>query len=318
MGYYKTSTEWDETPYGGFYTQEDVKDIVAYAAARQITVIPEIEMPGHAVAALTSYPWLGCTGGPYEVRQIWGISKETFCLGKESTYEFLEDVLDEVCELFPSEYIHIGGDEAPRDSWKACPLCQAKMKEEGLSSEAELQSYQLRRIESYLNAKGRKVIGWDEILEGGVTPSATIMSWRGPKGGIAAAKQGNDVVMTPNSHFYLDYYQTAGRAENGEPLAIGGNLPLRKCYSFDPFDQLTEEERTHIKGVQANTWCEYIHTMDHVEHMDLPRFAALSEVCWCSERGDYDSFLSRVETSLVPLYEYKGYVYAPYAFKGIE
>ncbi len=317
-GYYKTSTTWDENPYGGYYTQEEVKDIVAYAAARQITVIPEIEMPGHAVAALASYPWLGCTGGPYEVRQIWGISKETFCLGKESTYEFLQDVLDEVCELFPSEYIHIGGDEAPRDSWMACPICQAKMKEEGLANEAELQSYQLKRIEAYLNAKGRKVIGWDEILEGGVTESATIMSWRGPKGGIAAAKQGNDVVMTPNSYFYLDYYQTKGRAENGEPLAIGGYVPLSKCYAFDPYDQLTEEEQAHIKGVQANTWCEYIKTMDHVQHMELPRFAALSEVCWSEERDSYENFVARVEKSLVPLYEYKGYVYANYAFNGIE
>ncbi|MCQ2116114.1 MAG: beta-N-acetylhexosaminidase [Bacteroidales bacterium] len=318
IGLYKTSKEFDENPYGGYYTQKQIKDIVAYAADRQITIIPEIEMPGHAVAALASYPYLGCTGGPYEVRQIWGISKETFCLGKESTYEFLQDVLDEVCELFPSEYIHIGGDEAPRDAWKACPVCQAKMKAEGLKNEAELQSYQLKRIEAYLNSKGRKVIGWDEILEGGVTPSATIMSWRGPKGGIAAAKQGNDVVMTPNSYFYLDYYQTKEREANGEPLAIGGHVNLRKCYAFDPYDQLTAEEGAHIKGVQANTWCEYICTMDHVEHMDLPRFAALSEVCWSESRGDYDEFVKRVQASLVPLYEYKGYVYAPYAFKGIE
>ena len=316
--YFDKEKGYDGRPYGGFYTQDEIRDIVAYATARQITVIPEIEMPGHAVAALACYPELGCTGGPYEVRTTWGISEDVFCLGKESTFEFLQNVLDEVCELFPGEYIHIGGDEAPRLRWKSCPHCQAKMKELGLTSEAQLQSYQLQRIESYLNAKGRKVIGWDEILEGGVTPSATVMSWRGPKGGIAAAKLGNGVVMAPNSHFYLDYYQTGDHAANGEPLAIGGHLPLSKCYSFDPYDKLNEREKACIKGIQANTWCEYIGTMDHVQHMDLPRFAALSEVSWSEVRDSYANFVSRVAAALVPVYEYRGFIYSDYAFRGLE
>ena len=316
--YFDKESGYDNQPYGGFYTQDDIREIVAYATERQITVIPEIEMPGHAVAALASYPWLGCTGGPYEVRRTWGISEDVFCLGKDSTFGFLQDVLDEVCALFPGEYIHIGGDEAPRLRWKSCPHCQAKMKELGLDNEAQLQSYQLQRIETYLNARGRKVIGWDEILEGGVTPSATVMSWRGPKGGIAAAKLGNGVVMAPNSHFYLDYYQTKDHEANGEPLAIGGHLPLSKCYSFEPYDKLNESEKACIKGIQANTWCEYIAGMDHVQHMDLPRFAALCEVAWSETRDSYDNFVRRVGEALVPVYEYRGYVYSDYAFKGIE
>lgn len=312
------STGYDGTPYGGYYTQDQVREIVRYAAERQITVIPEIEMPGHAVAALASYPWLGCTGKDYTVRTDWGISKDVFCIGRESTFEFLENVLDEVCELFPSEYIHIGGDEAPSVRWTTCPDCQKRMKEEGLTAERELQGYLLKRIESYLNAKGKKIIGWDEILEGGVTRTATVMSWRGPQGGITAAKQGNNVIMSPNNYFYLDYYQTAAPKENGEPLGIGGYVPLSKCYSFDPYDQLDEETRQHIKGIQANTWTEYIKTFDHVQFMDLPRFAALSEVSWSESKDSYDEFLSRVTASMKPLYEYFGFIYAPYAFNGVR
>jgi len=309
---------YDGTPYGGFYTQKEIKEIVAYAAARQITVIPEIEMPGHAVAALTSYPWLGCTGKDYKVRTTWGISEDVFCIGKESTFEFLENVLDEVCELFPGEYIHIGGDEAPSVKWETCPECRKRMKEEGLTKARELQGYLLKRIETYLNSKGKKIIGWDEILEGGVTQTATVMSWRGPQGGITAAKQGNCVVMSPNNYFYLDYYQTADPKKNGEPLGIGGYVSLEKCWSFDPYDQLDEHTKKYIKGIQANTWTEYIKTFDHVQFMDLPRFAALSEVAWSEKKGSYEDFLQRVSNSLKPVYEYYGFIYAPYAFNGIQ
>ena len=311
---------FDSTPYGEgcFYSKEDVKDVLEYASARQITVIPEIEMPGHAVAALASYPWLGCTGGPYEVWTNWGISDEVFCIGKETTFGFLENVLDEVCDMFPSEYIHIGGDECPSVRWESCPDCQKLMKEENLETERQLQGYLLHRIEQHLNARGRKIIGWDEILEGGVTPTATVMSWRGPQGGIDAAKRGNDVVMTPNNYFYLDYYQTADPKANGEPLAIGGYVSLEKCYSFDPYDRLDDNTKKHIKGIQANTWTEYIASFDHLQHMDLPRFSALSEVSWSVSQTSYEDFLARVTVSMKPMYEYFGYIYAPYVFQGIN
>lgn len=311
---------YDGTPYGDglYYTQKEIKDIVRYAADRQITVIPEIEMPGHAVAALASYPWLGCVGKDYEVRTTWGISDDVFCIGKESTFGFLEDVLDEVAELFPSEYIHIGGDECPSVRWESCPDCQRRIREEGLAGERQLQGYLLNRIEKYLNAKGKKIVGWDEILEGGVTPTATVMSWRGPEGGITAAKQGNHVLMTPNNYFYLDYYQTADPEKNNEPLGIGGYVSLEKCYSFDPYDRLDENTRKYIRGIQANTWTEYICSFDHVQHMDLPRFTALSEVAWSERKSDYTEFLSRVTASMKPLYEYFGFIYAPYVFEGIK
>ena len=307
--------KFDGTPYGGYFTKEQVRDVVAYAAARHITVIPEIEMPGHAVAALTAYPYLGCRGEGYEVWTVWGISKDVFCIGKESTFEFLEDVLDEVCELFPGEYIHIGGDEAPHVRWETCPHCQARMKAEGLSEARQLQGYMLKRIEAYLAGKGKKIIGWDEVLEAGVTPTATVMSWRGPKGGIKAAQQGNDVVMAPNSYFYLDYYQTEDPAENGEPLAIGGFVSLEKCYSFDPFDQLDEETSKHIKGVQANLWTEYIADFGHAQTMLLPRYSALSEVDWSEEKTSYEEFRTRVEDVMLPMYDLLGYKYARYAFE---
>ena len=321
VGHYNDAgAGYDGIPYGEgcYYTRKDIEDVLAYASARQITVVPEIEMPGHAVAALAGYPWLGCTGGPYEVRTTWGISDDVFCIGKETTFEFLEGVLDEVCSLFPGEYIHVGGDECPAIRWKSCPDCQALMKKEGFSEERQLQGYLLHRIEKYLNSKGKKLIGWDEILEGGVTPTATVMSWRGPQGGINAAKQGNDVVMAPNNFFYLDYYQTASPSANGEPLGIGGYVPLEKCWSFDPYDQLDDDTRKHIKGIQANTWTEYISSFDHVQHMDLPRFSALAEVSWSETRTSYDDFLSRVTSSMKPLYEYFGIIYAPYVFKGVK
>ena len=314
IGHHHTSSEYDKTPHGGYYTQKQIREIVKYAADRYITVIPEIELPGHAVAALTSYPWLGCKGEGYEVRRRWGISKEVFCPGKETTFEFLQNVLDEVCDLFPGEYIHIGGDEAPRDSWKTCPHCQKRMKELGLEKEAQLQSYLVARIEKYLTAKGRKIIGWDEILEGGVTPTATVMSWRGAEGGIAAAKQGNDAIMVPYQYLYLDYSQTRDQAVYGEPLAIDSGLTLEKCYSFDPFAGLNEEERAHIKGVQANLWTEYIADFGHVQHMLLPRLSAAAEIAWSSEKTDIDTLRRRIRDFMLPLYKARGYRYATYEF----
>ena len=313
-GEYDENCKFDETPYGGYYTQDEIRDIVAYAAERQITIIPEIEMPGHAVAALASYPWLGCRGEGYEVWTSWGVNKDIFCVGKETTFEFLQNVLDEVCDLFPGEYIHIGGDEAPRDSWKTCPHCQKRMKELGLEKEAQLQSYLVARIEKYLNAKGRKIIGWDEILEGGVTPTATVMSWRGAEGGIAAAKQGNDAIMVPYQYLYLDYSQTRDQAVYGEPLAIDSGLTLEKCYSFDPFAGLNEEERAHIKGVQANLWTEYIADFGHVQHMLLPRLSAAAEIAWSSEKTDIDTLRRRIRDFMLPLYKARGYRYATYEF----
>ena len=320
VGHYG-SNQYDGTPYGGFYTQDEMRDVVAYAAERFITVVPEIEMPGHASAALASYPELGCRGKdyPYKVQTTWGVFPEVFCAGNPETVTFLEKVLDEICDIFPSEYIHIGGDEAPREEWEKCPKCQALMKEMGFTREAELQSYLITTVEKYLAEKGRKIIGWDEILDGGVSQSATVMSWRGAKGGIAAAKMGNDVIMTPNSYFYFDYYQTADPQANDEPLAIGGYLPLSKCYAFDPYDQLNDDEKAHIKGIQANMWTEYVATFDHVQHMELPRMAALAEVAWSLDnRTEYDNFLHSVETGLRPIYDRNGYKYADYAFKGIE
>lgn len=302
--------------YGGYYTQDEMRAVVAYAAERYMTVIPEIEMPGHSLAALTAYPELGCRGEGYEVTEKWGVFDDVLCIGKEETFSFLEGVLDEICEIFPSEYIHIGGDEAPRTRWKACPECQRRMKEEGLSSEAELQSYLVRRIEKYLQSKGRRIIGWDEILEGGVTPSATVMSWQGTKGGIKAAKLGNDVVMSPYTYFYLDYYQTLVPGDEPEGTSYPTYLPLRKCYSFDPFDSLDAEQSSHIKGIQANVWTEHMYTISDVEHMALPRLAAMAEVAWgTSRRTAYKDFVERCRRALLPLYEAQGYNYADYAFR---
>ena len=313
IGHHHTSSEYDKTPHGGYYTQKQIREIVKYAADRYVTVIPEIELPGHAVAALTSYPWLGCKGEGYEVRRRWGISKEVFCPGKETTFEFLQNVFAEVLELFPSEFIHIGGDECPKDSWKQCPLCQERIRTEGLKDEFELQSYTVRRMEKWLREHGRKIIGWDEILEGGVSPTATVMSWRGSKGGIAAAKAGNHVIMAPNVHCYLDYYQT--KTPTKEPMAIGGYVPMRKVYELDPYDQLTPGERTYILGVQGNLWTEYIATFPHLKHMLLPRLAAIAEVGWSYDRKDFDDFKHRMN-SLRKCYDAAGLNYATYFFEG--
>ncbi|MEZ4806907.1 MAG: beta-N-acetylhexosaminidase [Flavobacteriales bacterium] len=250
--------EFDTVRYGGYYTQDEIREVVAYAAARHINVVPEIEMPGHALAALAAYPQVGCTGGPYAVNRGWGVFEDVFCAGNDSTFSLLEDVLTEVMELFPSPYIHIGGDECPKERWKECPKCQARMKAEGLKDEHELQSWFIQRIERFVNAKGRKIIGWDEILEGGLAPNAAVMSWRGTEGGVAAAKSGHYAVMSPGSHCYFDHYQ--GDPAN-EPLAFGGYTTVQKVYSYEPIPaELNAEEAKYILGAQGNLWTEYILT----------------------------------------------------------
>jgi N-acetyl-beta-hexosaminidase len=267
----------DGIPYCGHYTQEEIREVVAYARDRFITVIPEIEMPGHSVAALAAYPELACTPGPFQVHTVWGVTRDIFCPSEE-TFTFLEAVLEEVMELFPSPYIHIGGDEAPKDRWRESELAQEVIRREGLADEEELQSWFIRRMEAFLNANGRKLVGWDEILEGGLAPNATVMSWRGTAGGIEAARAGHDVVMTPNSHVYFDYYQGDSLQE---PLAIGGFSPLERVYAFEPVpEELSPAEARHVLGGQANLWTEYIKTPEHAEYMLLPRMLALAEVVW--------------------------------------
>lgn len=303
-GEYDENTPFDTIPHGGFYTKEQIREIVDYAAARFITVIPEIEFPGHAVAALASYPWLSCTGEQYEVRQSWDIDDRVFCPGKETTFEFLEGVLEEVIEMFPSEYIHIGGDECPDKFWQKCPHCAQRMKEEGLKTYRQLQGYGIARIEKFLEQYGKHMIGWDEILEAGVTPNSIVMSWRGVEGGLKAARQGNRAIMAPSTYCYFDYYQSEDR-EN-EPLAWGGFLPLEKVYSFNPVEGLTESETEYILGVQANLWTEYIPDISQAQYMLLPRLAALSEVAWCVDKGEYEDFLERLP-ALEALYDAFGY-----------
>jgi hexosaminidase len=289
-----SETPWvyDGTRYGGYYTQDDVREVVEYAGRLHINVLPEIEMPGHAVAALRSYPGLSCTGGPVPQFNRWGVSEDVFCAGKEETFELLTGVLEEVAELFPYEYIHIGGDECPKVRWKECPLCQKRIAENNLKDEHELQSYFVKRIESYLATKGKKIIGWDEILDGGIADNAAVMSWRGHEGGIRAANMGHDVVMTPHSFVYLDYYQS----EYNEPLAIGGMLDMEKVYSIDIIPpEITEDKRKHIIGAQSNVWTEYMADGKHVEYMVFPRLGALAEALWTPRgRLDYDDFVRRM------------------------
>ena len=312
---------YDGIPYGEgcWFSQEQVKEIIAYAAAKGIDIIPEIDLPGHMLAALAAYPELGCTGGPYEVWGRWGIAAEVLCAGNEQTMIFLENVLDEIADLFPCEYIHIGGDECPKVCWEKCPKCQAKIKELGLKDTEEfkaehyLQSYVMTRMTNFLEKKGKKIIGWDEILEGEVADNAVVMSWRGTAGGIKAAQMGHDAIMTPNSFYYLDYYQSLDTEK--EPLAIGGYLPVETCYSYEPYtEEMTAEERAHILGVQANLWTEYIATNEHLEYMLLPRMAALSEVQWCQpENKSWKRFLESAD-DFCAIYDVAGYNYGKHIF----
>lgn len=301
-------TEKDGSRYGGFYTQDEIKEVVAYAKELHITIIPEIEMPGHSRAALAAYPELSCTGKKQEIPNNWGVFKDIYCAGNDKTFEFIEDVLDEIIDLFPGSYIHIGGDEAPKDRWEECDKCQARMKKEGLENEHELQSYFIKRIDAYLTSKGKKLMGWDEILEGGLAKNATVMSWRGMSGGIAAARQGNQVVMTPGTHCYFDHYQ-ADRAF--EPKAIGGYTSLKKVYEFEPVpEDLFTEQKSLIIGAQGNVWTEYMHTTDYVEYMILPRMLALSEVLWGKEDSkNWSAFQERLQDHF-SLFEKKGYRYS--------
>ena len=303
--------EYDGEPYGGFYTQEEIRAIVDYAAKRQITIIPEIEMPGHSLAALASYPQLACTPGPFEVATRWGVFNDIYCT-KEETFEFLENVLLEVMGMFPSKYIHIGGDEAPKARWKKCQTCQATIKREGLKDEHELQSYFIRRMEKFLNSHGRSIIGWDEILEGGLAPNATVMSWRGTEGGIAAAQQGHNAIMTPGSHCYFDHYQANPEFQ---PLAIGGYTPLKKVYHYEPIpEELSSAVAQYILGAQANVWTEYIASPEEVEYMILPRMAALAEVNWAQlETKNWPDFQRRINHHY-KYYDAKAYNYCPGSF----
>ncbi len=304
---------FDGKPHGGFYTQEEIKEVVAYAKERYVTVVPEIEMPGHAQAAIAAYPELGVTGKPVEVVTKWGVFPDIFN-AEDKTFSFLEDVLTEVIPLFPGEYVHVGGDEATKEYWKASPQIQKKIKDLKLKDEHELQSYFIQRIEKFLNAKGKKLIGWDEILEGGIAPNATIMSWRGTEGGIAAAKAKHYAVMTPGEFVYLDHYQGP---EKSEPLSIGGFLPLTKVYSFEPVPaQLSAEEAKYILGAQGNVWTEYMPNSEHVEYMVFPRASALAEVVWSpKEVKNWDSFAKRIPTQL-ERYKYLNINYAKSSFDG--
>ena len=304
---------WDGKPYGGYYTQEEIREVVAYAADRYITVIPEIEMPGHSQAALHALPWLGCQEQEVDVWTTWGVTPEVLCAGKQTTYDFLETVLSEVVELFPSELIHIGGDECPKDRWKECEHCQAMIKAQGLANEEELQGYLVARIEQFLISKGKRMIGWDEILDGGVTDTATVMSWRGISGGIYAAERGNDVVMTPMSLCYFNFYQTESR--EGEGLHIGGYIPFDMVYNWNPYERMSDEAKSHIIGVQCNMWSEYIKDMETIEVMLLPRLAAMSEVQWATNRRNNDTIRRKMEV-MRKFYKACGWRYAPYYFEG--
>ena len=312
---------FDGVPHTGFYTQEQAREIVEYARQRYITVIPEIDMPGHMLGALAAYPDLGCTGGPYEVCTIWGVLDDILCAGNPKTMQFCKDVLDEIMQIFPSELIHIGGDEAPRLRWKNCSKCQQLIQSRGLkgdgkySAEAKLQGYFTEEIEKFVNSKGRRIIGWDEVLEGDVTTSTTIMSWRGMEGGIYASERGHDVIMAPTSHCYFDYYQ-ADFKTGGEPFLIGGFLPIEKTYSLEPLPaNLSIEAQKHILGVQANLWTEYIAFPSLAEYQVLPRMGALSECQWMQpEKKDFQDFKQRA-IHLAQIYQLYGWTFAKHLFK---
>ena len=293
----KSSTAYaPDGRYGGFYTQAQMKEILAYAEARNITLVPEIEVPGHASAALAAYPELSCSGGPYNTDLEGGVYDGVFCAGKEETFTFLENVLSEVMEVFPGKFIHLGGDEVPKENWKRCAQCQARMHAEGLKSEEELQSYFIRRLEKFITSRGRRMVGWSEILEGGLAPNAIVMDWIG--GAVEAATNGHDVVMSPTRFCYLDYYQSTNRS--AEPAAMGGYLPLEKVYSFEPVPvKLPRPFDKHILGAQGNLWTEYIANPAHAQYMTFPRLTALAEVTWSPKRArDYEDFCRRLRVQL--------------------
>lgn len=314
-----SDNRFDGKPHGGYYTREQIKEVVEYAAERFITVVPEIDVPGHTLSVLASYPALGCTGGPYEVCDRWGVFPDVLCAGNEEVYTFLEGVLDEITELFPSPYIHIGGDECPKTRWENCPKCRARMAQLGLKTddqspaEEKLQGYFMTRIENYLATKGKRIIGWDEVLKGGVSPTATVMSWQGVQGGITAARRHHDVIMAPNTHLYLDYFETT--ETDSLPYAFPGYNPLERIYHFDPVPaELDEEDRKYIKGVQANLWTEFIADSCQVEKMVLPRMGALAEIQWTKAEGkDYPAFLQRLYR-LSRLYDRLGYRHSTVPF----
>ena len=321
IGRYDKSDEsrnrYDGTPYGGFYTQDDVREIVAYAAERYIKVIPEIDMPGHMLGALAAYPELGCRGEGYEVWTHWGISKDVLCAGKETTFEFVENVLEEIIALFPSTSIHVGGDECPKDRWKECPACQKRIAQEGLADENELQSYFVHRVGKWLHDHGRELIGWDEIMQGGISKSAIIMAWTDQFRGTEAARKGNRVIMTPKWNCYLDYAQTS-EPEKLEPIGPTRYLSMRQVYRLDPYDRLKPKEYANILGIQGNVWTEYIADFGHVQRMTLPRLAAIAEIAWAYDRKDYDDFKARAKRLLPKMYKKAGFEYAPFFFEGIE
>lgn len=316
----KPNHRYDGTPYGGFYTQDEIRDVVAYAAARHIDIIPEIDLPGHMLAVLAAYPELGCTGGPYEVGTRWGIYEDVLCAGREQTYEFLEDLFSEIVTLFPCRYVHLGGDECPKVRWKACPRCQARIREEKLadgkrSPEELLQRYMMVRIGNFLQDHGKAIIGWDEILEGGGVTDATIMSWRGAQSGVLAARTGHDAIMVPYTHLYFDYAQSLNP---DEPLCIGGNVPVEKVYGYEPVPKEiagSPELSARIIGVQANLWTEYFRDPEVVEYMVIPRIDALSEIQWTrAEHKNYADFRRRLD-HMRTLYDKLGYTYATHLFE---
>jgi hexosaminidase len=287
--------QFDGKEYGGFYTQEELKEIVKYAEQKHITIVPEIEMPGHSLAVLAAYPELSCKGESFETGTWWGVFDDVFCAGNDSVFVFLQNVLEEVISIFPSKFIHIGGDECPKIRWETCEKCQLRIKTENLKDEHELQSYFIRRIEKFLNSKGRQIIGWDEILEGGLAPNAAVMSWRGTSGGIAAAKENHFVVMSPGNPCYFDHYQSSDKSN--EPLAIGGYNPLDSVYAYNPVpSELNNEEAKFVLGAQGNVWTEYMKTFDHVEYMAMPRMAALAEALWTyPQNKDITHFKARLK-----------------------
>ena len=312
--HYASDAKFKGKPYGPFfYTQDQIRDVVRYAEERFVTIIPEIDLPGHMVAALASYPHLGCTGEGYKVRVSWGISEDVMCVGKESTFEFIEDVLTEVLDLFPSEYIHIGGDECPRVAWKKCPHCQARMKAEGLTTEAQLQTYCNHRVEAFLQKHGRKMVGWNEILEGGVSPTTTVMAWTSVDGCIAAAKTGNPVIMTPRNYCYINRPQSRhldkepafGQPKNKAPRY----LTLDSVYKYNLYDRLNLDERRNIQGLEACVWTEQVDTYDYLEYLLLPRLSALAEVGWSHDNRDWKRYVTNLE-HLRRLYELCGYNYS--------